>query len=508
MSDIDSPTPVRTTVFDSPVYEPGKDRPVMPGWVERVAWAALSAAVTAALIPVRERIGTAQVALLYLLIVLFASARCGRLVGLLLAGASFVAFNFFFVVPYGTLSVLNPSDWLVLIAFLVTSAVAAQLLHRSQSEAAAATRRTFEVQRLATLGADALQSPRAEDAAAAIARVIREELHVETCELYLQRPPTEQLRLVACATATTAETYADTDDGDHSVAELILSTDSRTLIVPLHVRSRQVGLLRLRSDNVIPPDVARHPFAEALAYYAALGLERIRLTAAAEHADALREADTLKDELLAAVSHDLRTPLTTIKAIAHEIALDGDPRATVVEIEADRLNRYVSNLLDLSRLNAGALRVTPELVPIEDLIGATLQQAAGVIGARTISVTLSESVPMLVGRLDFALTLRALGNLIENALRYSPASTAVDIHASVSAGRIQIDVADRGPGILAADEERIFEPFQRASLPADAHGTGLGLAIARRILEAQDGTLTYTPRSGGGSVFTISIPGA
>jgi len=482
-------------------------RPIPLIATEDVFWVGVVVFITVALVPIRARIGTAQVALLYLLAVLFASARRGRGLGLALAISCFLAFNFFFVAPYGTLSVGEPADWFVLLAFLVTSIVAAQLLHRVQAEATSARRRAFELQHLAALGEQAIQAPRAEDAVVAIARVIREELGVSGCELFLRDAQTDRLRLVASATARDAESFRPDSGGEQSTAAVVLSADPRTLVQSLQVRGRQVGLLRLRSDSVIRPDVARQPFAEALAYYAALGLERIRLTADAEHARALREADTLKDALLAAVSHDLRTPLTTIKAIAREIADDGDSRAAIVEIEADRLNKYVSNLLDLSRLNAGALRVTLDVVPIEDLLGATLQQLTGIVGNREVRVELSTDGPMLAGCLDFGLTVRALGNLIENALRYS-ATTAVEIRAYRNDRWVRIDVADRGPGILAADEERIFEPFQRGSTVSEAQGAGLGLSIARRALEAQGGTVEFTPRPGGGSVFTVSIPTA
>jgi two-component system sensor histidine kinase KdpD len=473
--------------------------------VENAAWIGLAVIVTASLIPLRGREGTAQITLIYLLVVLCASARRGRRLGLVLATSCFFAFNFFFVPPYGTLSVGEASDWFVLLAFLLTSVVAAQLLHRAQAEATAASARAMELERLATLGEEAIQAHRAEDAVVAIARVIREELGVDSCELFLLDPPSSSLRLIASATSTSAESFTREQAGDQSAATLVLSTDPRTHVQSLQVRHRQVGLLRLRSDDVIRPDLVRYPFAEALAYYAALGLERVRLTIEAEHAGALREADTLKNAVLAAVSHDLRTPLTTIKAIAQEIADSGDERAAVVEVEADRLNQYVSNLLDLSRLNAGALQVTRELVPIEDLLGAALQQLTGIRGGRDIRVEVPTDGPMLTACLDFGLTLRALGNLIENALRYSEA-TAVDVRAYRDEGRVHIAVADRGPGIPTADQARVFEPFQRGSISADGRGAGLGLSIARRALEAQGGTVTFTPRPGGGSVFTMSIP--
>ena len=477
-------------------------------WMQGIAWLTAAAMATALLLTVRGRIGAAHVTLAYLLIVLAASASAGRRVGLVLATACFLAFNFFFVSPYGSLAVHDPLDWLVLLAFMATSAVAAQLLHRAQTEARAARRGALEMQRLATLGVEALQAPRAEDAAVAIARVIREELRMDRCELYLRDASSERLLLVARATDAAADGAGAEDEGSRSAADVLLEGDARTLLVPLQVRSRQVGLLRLHSSSVIPLDAARHPYAKTLASFAALGLERIRLTTDAAHADALRAADRLKDAVLSAVSHDLRTPLTAIKAMAREIADGGDARAVAVETEADRLNRYVTNLLDLSRLNAGALPVSLELVPAEDLVGAMLQQVAAFASGREVRAQVIADGPMPVGRLDFVLTLRALANVVENAMRYSSPASPIDVEARSAGPWLLIDVADRGAGIPDEDRDRVFEPFQRGADARDAAGVGLGLPIARRLLEAQGGTLAFAARDGGGTVFTLALPAA
>ena len=176
-----------------------------PPWIESLAWLVIAGAVTAGLLAARERVGSAHVAMLYLLVVLGASARLGRRVGLVLAAVCFVAFNVFFVRPYGTLAVHDPLDWVVLLAFLATSTVATQLLHRARAEASAARARSLELQRLATLAAEALQAPRAEAAAAAVARVIREELGVRECELFLRGDAPDELTLVARATTRGVE---------------------------------------------------------------------------------------------------------------------------------------------------------------------------------------------------------------------------------------------------------------------------------------------------------------
>jgi two-component system sensor histidine kinase KdpD len=391
------------------------------------------------------------------------------------------------------------------------------------------------MERLAALGAETLNAGRAEDAVGAIAEVIRSGLGVSACEIYLKEADQGPLRRIAQVKREGADAppidapnerlldraaaglaVAERVDGSESVAratatrspvEILLTVNARALLIPLRVRGEPVGVLRLQSDGVISFDAAQQRFAEALAYYAALGLERVRLTAAAEHTDALREADRLKDALLASVSHDLRTPLTTIKALAHDIAVDGDARAVVVEEEADRLNQFVSDLLDLSRLNAGATPMKRELVAVDDVLGAALQQVSGALDGRTISTNL-ESAELLVARIDFMNTLRSLVNLLENALKYSPPASVVEVVVRREGEWVRLDIADRGAGIPLEDRERMFEPFYRGTPNRQVGGTGLGLPIARRAAELQGGALTYHPRPGGGSIFTLLLPAA
>ncbi|HEX3530610.1 MAG TPA: ATP-binding protein [Thermoanaerobaculia bacterium] len=351
-------------------------------------WSLMLTAVTLTLIVARDDIDPTHAVLIYLLVVLGGSASGGgRPLGFGLACVSFLCIDYFVQQPYDTLSVSKPLDWLELLAFLVTAAVATELLGRANAEAAAARRHAEEIDRLSS--------------------------------------------------------------------------------------------------------------------------ERTRLIAEAEHAAALREADRMKDALLAAVSHDLRTPLTTIKALAHDIAGEGDERAEIIEGQADRLNHMVADLLDLSRLNAGGLRVEPEINAAEDLVGAAAQQAAGILGGRELRTAVELSQPVQLGRFDFVHALRALVNLIENAAKYSPAGSPIDISVGGDGEWLSVQVADRGPGIAAAETDRIFEPFYRSPRVAGhTSGAGLGLAIARRLTEAQGGRLTHAERPGGGSVFTLQLPAA
>jgi two-component system sensor histidine kinase KdpD len=455
-----------------------------PAWLSWVLSFVALALVTAVLLLLRGTLGKAHIALAYLLVVLVGSAAGGGLLGVALSGAAFLCFNYLFLPPYSTFVIGDPLDWLVLVAFLLTGIVAAQLLSRAQQRAELARRRTEEVERLASLGAETLNVGRAEDALGAITGVIQSALGVAKCEILA---PGEQ------------------------PAAPVEGERRWELSVPLRVRERTVGVLRLSNDTpkVLEPDARR--FLDALAYYAALAVERVRLTAAAERAEAFRQADELKTALIATVSHDLRTPLTTIKALAHELAARGEEDALSIEEEADRLNGLVANLLDLSRLSAGELPLRIELDAVDDLVATTLDRLRGRSAGRAIRVTrLDHDVsaePILFARFDLAQSQRALVNLLENAIKYGPPDEPIELWIAHIGDRVRLTVADRGPGIPEEESALIFEPFYRPKgARPDVGGAGLGLAIARRIAEAQGGSLTYRARSGGGSEFRLELP--
>jgi K+-sensing histidine kinase KdpD len=358
-----------STFPDAGAPPASKEGPRLGQWV---TWLAMLVLVTVALVALRSHIGAAHVVLVYVLVVLGGSARGGRALGLVLAVATFLSFNFFFLEPYNTFHVGRSLDWLALVTYLITAVAVAQLLHRAEREAAG----------------------------------------------------------------------------------------------------------------------------------------RLRLAAAAEHARALGEAARLKDSLIAAISHDLRTPITTIRALAHDIASEGDDRALAVAEEADRLGRLVSDLLDLSHLRAGALPVRVEVNAVEDVVGAAIQQTTGVLGGRELRAAVDPGAPVL-GRFDFVHTLRVLVNLIENAVKYAPGAEPIDLEAHRRGGDVVFTVADRGPGLPEGERDRVFQPYYRAgNAPPDAGGAGLGLAIASGLAEAQGGTLRHEPRPGGGSIFALTLPGA
>ncbi len=508
------------------------DRP----WLEWVAWFALLAIVTAFLVSVRPHLNATYITLGYLLVVQGGSARRGRPLGLALAAVAFVSFDYFFLPPFGTLTIQDPLNWFVLVAFLATAVLSAQLLYRAQAEAADARQRADEIDRLASLGAETLSTARAEDALVAIAAVIRTSLALDACGVYAADPDSHRVRLAAQSGESAAAPPIDeklvewsaregggrgaaefvdgTSTGDASV-ELILHHDGvhplvRAFIRPLEARGRTVGVLRIARNEGLSASGAQIRVLDALSYYAALGLERVRLVADAERAQLLQEAHRAKDAVLASVSHDLRTPLTTIKGLAHEIAAGGDDRAEIIEEEADRLTRFVAQMLDLSRIATGV--AAPNIQPneAEDLLGAAAQQVSGRLAGRELRVTTDTSEALLFGSFDFSETLRAVVNLIDNAAKYSPPGTPIDLSATIEGPWLVFAVADRGPGIPRAERERIFDAFYRrpgaSSGAPDVGGAGLGLSIARGIAVAQRGGLDFEERPGGGSIFRFRVP--
>ena len=453
-----------------------------------ILWFVVLAAATAVLFILRARLDKAHFALVFLLVVLGGSAAGGRLLGVTLAATAFLVFDVVFLPPYNTLNVADPFDWLVLVVFLVTGVIAAELLERRRAEADVARARTSEIDRLATLGAETLNAPRPEDALNAIAEVIRQTMQTDHCDI------------------------AFASDGVREETELDAigsSLPTREMRIPLRIRSRHVGALTLTAARPFLLSRDQQRVLGALSYYAALGLERVRLASAESEAESLRRADRLKDALVASVSHDLRTPLTAIKGIANEISRGGDyTQAYVIEEEADRLTMLVDDLLDLSQLAAGEMRVEPAINTADDVIGAALQRVEPSFPDREIKTVLEGNWTGLIGRFDYVHTMRILTNLLDNAAKYAPPSTAVTVRAWRKGDELCFAVEDEGSAISAEDQEKIFEPFFRAGdRSAGARGTGLGLSIARRLAELQGGCLNYETNGTTGR-FVVSVPAA
>jgi two-component system sensor histidine kinase KdpD len=226
-------------------------------------------------------------------------------------------------------------------------------------------------------------------------------------------------------------------------------------------------------------------------------------------AEIYRRADALKESLIATLSHDLRTPLTTIKALGSKLAGRGESEGRVIEEEADRLNRLVTDLLDLSRLNARSMPLRLELNMAADLVGAAMQRVSGHADDGRVRIVNGNGASDLAGTFDLVQSVRALANLVENAVKYSPPGMPVEVSFGRQGGHLWFQVTDRGPGVPPSEQEKVFAPFYRApGVAPDVGGAGLGLAIASRLAAEQGGAIRYRDRPGGGSIFTLLLPAA
>jgi two-component system, OmpR family, sensor histidine kinase KdpD len=397
---------------------------------------------------------------LYLFAVLPVAAVWGLPYSIAVSVASMLAFNFFFLRPVHTFTLADSRNWFALLVFVVTAVVVSELATRSR-------RRAREAALLAEIATTLLEHG-----------TVASELEEISAE---------------AARALNAE-HAEIALGEGAAGEFELTA-----------AGRRVGTIRVDGGEA----GARRRVLPALGSLLAVALDRERLAAEALEAEALRRADAIKTAVLRSVSHDLRTPLMAISTSAgalarDDLAIDDDDRAELLATilsASDRLDRLVANLLDLSRLQAGAAEPDRHLVSPDELVAGALEEL-GQAGA-AVEVTLPEDpAPMLV---DAHQVQRALVNLLENALKYSPPEEPVHVQVIATPSEAAIRVIDHGPGVAPAERDRIFEPFQRGAR-SDRPGAGLGLAIARGFAEANGGTLAVESRAGQGATFVLRFP--
>jgi two-component system, OmpR family, sensor histidine kinase KdpD len=271
-----------------------------------------------------------------------------------------------------------------------------------------------------------------------------------------------------------------------------------------------LGVLAVQPGDGHPPTQEQRSLIEALAQGAAMALDRVRAADQARRAALEVEREALRSQLLSSVSHDLRTPLSTITgaatALREDPGLDEGTRLGLVESivdEAERLERLVGNLLDMTRLEGGAVVPKREWVPVDEVVGSALTRLDRQLGGRKVPTELDPGLPLLF--VDPVLLEQSIVNLLENAIKHTPAGSELSVAARRDGEAVLLEVADRGPGIPPGDEERIFERFHRGPA-AGSRGAGLGLPIARAIARVHGGQLVAASREGGGAVFRLTLP--
>jgi two-component system sensor histidine kinase KdpD len=430
-----------------------------------VASVAAVASVTAVIAALDHWIPVLSLGVLYVFAVLPIAAFWGLAYAVAVSVGSMLAFNFFFLEPVHTFTLADSRNWFALLVFVATSIVVSDLAARSR-------RRAREASLLAEIATSLLEHGTVAEELERISAEAARALHAEWAEIRLG----EQAR------------------GGYD----------------LTAGGRRVGTIRLEGGT--PDASTRRRVLPALASLLGVAVDRERLEREALDAEALRRADAIKTAVLRSVSHDLRTPLMAISTSAGALArpdlsIDDADRAELLATilsASDRLDHLVGNLLDLSRLQAGAAEPVQHLVELDELVAAALEELGPEAGR--VEVSLSDHAPSVL--VDPQQIQRALVNLIENALKYSPADEPVRVQALGSPFEGAIRVIDHGPGVPPGERDRIFEPFQRGERTGERPGAGLGLAIARGFAEANGGRLSVESRAGQGATFVLSLPSA
>ena len=470
----------------------GTRRIFRAGWRYLIAIAGV-AVLTAVLWLFRTTLVEANLVMLYVPLVAGIALVAGRRASVLASVLAFLASNFFFVPPLYTFVVERAQDVLELATLLIVALIIGTLVARGRAQAQASADQAERMTALYEVSQEISAPLTIEELLPRIARSAMRLLHGERATI----------RLTASDGTLTYETSVGSS-----------APRSAGISAPLTTGGAVLGELRVwSSDSRVLPDSEIRPLLTTLATQAALTVERTRLAEAALHTRVLGESERLKSALLSSVSHDLRTPLAVIKGAASNLldtSVTWDAPMTrsfleTIDAEADRLNRLVRNLLEMSRLEAGALSRSREPVAIGDIIGSVLERIRPLLRSHPVTVALEPDLPDVLA--DAVQLELVLANLLENAAKYAPARTPINVGAHVHGAMLNILVADRGPGIPTGAERQIFEKFFRAdSAEHKPGGSGLGLAIAKGIIEAHSGGITAQNRPDGGALITVSLP--
>jgi two-component system sensor histidine kinase KdpD len=471
-------------------------------WTDFVLMLASVAATTVMLVLLKSVLSTQVIALLYLLPVMLSAARWGLLAALGASLLSFFTFNFFFLPPTFTLAVSNPEELLALLVFLIVAVLISQLVGAANLHAAQARKREAEATTLYDL-TRALGTPSGlEETLATICRLVTEAFELAACEITYQ----------AEDNAPVARSAYRIPSGNPIGAGVA----GQMLVIPLVAHDRTLGDIRLETAHPDRP-IESTTIKLVTAFGAQVGLfvERERLAREADRARLLEESDLLKSALLSSVSHDLRTPLAAIKASAtvllqEDPSLDADARfdlLSAINEETDRLNHLVGDLLDQSRIEAGALRLKLDWCDMDELIRGVVRRHTSRLAAFRVELRWTPELPLI--QADYVQVDRVIANLLENAMRYTPPGSAIEIGASADKSTMTISVTNQGPAIPAPLQARLFEKFYRISDErSDDMETGLGLSICKGIVEAHGGKIWLESPIGGnsGARFSFTLP--
>ena len=505
---------------DARTAVPSPTAPPTPGeWLAYVKATTICAVATALAAPLAGAIELTNIAMLFLLAVLIVAMRLGRGPAVLSAFLAVAAFDFFFVPPRFSFAVSDAQYLMTFGVMLIVALITGQLTARYKQHAEVATQREARARGLYEMARDLSAALLPVQIAEACDRFLVVEFGAQAALLLTDTRDHLQAAILAAKTGT-GETPA-VDEGvarwafDHGEAAG-LSTDtlpgSPLLYLPLKAPMRTRGVLAIAPRDplrVQGPEARRQ--LETFASLVAIAVERMHYVDVAQTTLVQMESESLRNSLLSAISHDLRTPLSVLVGLAESIRLTQPPptdaQATIaatLKEEALRMSTKVNSLLDMARLQAGKVQLKRQWQPLEEVVGSALMATDVSLAAHSVHTALPDDLPLL--EIDGVLIERVLCNLLDNAAKYTPAGTPVSIGAAARESEVEVWVDDNGPGLPRGREESIFEKFERGARESTTSGVGLGLAICRAIVEAHGGRIHAENRPRGGARFIFSLP--
>jgi two-component system, OmpR family, sensor histidine kinase KdpD len=471
----------------------------------------------------------ANLVMIYLLAVVLISAKLGRGPAVVASLVSVCIFDFFCIEPYLTFAVSDSQYLLTFGVMLTTALVISNLTSTAQEQAERATKKEQQTALLYSFSRE-LADGRDLSALAEIGQRHMSQLLETAVDVFIADPAKENFSTTLSKNSLISQTDRDSIEKVYDDAKnLDFRITASTKVIPLKgsaSESRVLGAVFIQ-NGLTNYDRERFNTLEAFISQLATACDRTRLSAENEQARVQVKAEQLRSSLLSSISHDLRTPLATITGAASGIMEAGSDvklaecreLATEIFNESRRLNRLVGNLLDMTRVESGALEIRKEPQPVDEIIGSAISYFAEQLESRTVETEIPEDLPMISG--DDVLIQQLLINLMENVFKYTPADSPLLFRASFNAGSgapnsnapngseerfVTIELSDRGPGIPEELREQIFQKFVRATNKTSASGAGLGLAICQGIVEAHGGRLGVNAREGGGATFWFALP--
>jgi two-component system sensor histidine kinase KdpD len=452
----------------------------------------------------------------YLLAVVIASVRLGRKPAIASAFIGVLAFDFFFVPPRMTFVVADTQYLMTFLGLFVVGVVISTLVARARERAEVMRTREVQTASLYYLSRDLAASADIDAVLKAVLRNVEEALNAQ---VVIMLPEGERLDIMATSDGLVLgikeQAVADwAFRNSHPAGRATDTLVSADLIyLPLKTPASVLGVMgvKLESQHDYHSQETRR-LLDAFATQAAMAMERIRFSRQAEQAQILQARENLERALLNSISHDLRTPLVSVTGVLYSLKEEGThlserARQDLLDSacnEAERLNRFVGNLLDMTRIEAGAIRPNAELCDIQDLVGCALAAVEQRIGNRSVEIQLPDDLPLV--SMDLVLMTQVLVNILDNAHKYAPAESTIEVSATADNDWLSLEVADRGSGVPEHDLKRVFDKFYRIPIPEGAGGTGLGLSICKGIVEAHGGRINAENRTGGGLRIVIVLP--